>query len=71
MGISDNVYTSQGLHVIPVIITYMLQGTRCDMGIPYTFYGENICSVFNIALSIVNYICLMAANYNNTRPSKY
>ena len=32
MGISD-------------VITCMLQGTQCDTGIPYTFYGENICSV--------------------------
>ena len=31
--------------VIPDIITCMLQGTRCDTGIPNTFYGENICSV--------------------------
>ena len=38
MGISD-------LHVIPMIITCMLQGTLCDKGIPCTFYGGNICSV--------------------------
>ena len=31
--------------VIPVTITYMLQGTQCDMEIPYTFYWENICIV--------------------------
>ena len=33
------------MHVIPMIITCMLQGTLCDMGIPRTFYGGNICSV--------------------------
>ena len=38
MGISD-------MHVIPMIITCMLQGTLCDTGIPCTFYGGNICSV--------------------------
>ena len=38
MGISD-------MHVIPMIITCMLQGTLCNTGIPCTFYGENICSV--------------------------
>ena len=32
-------------HVIPMIITCMLQGTLCDTGIPRTFYGGNICSV--------------------------
>ena len=32
-------------HVIPMIITCMLQGTLCDMGIPRTFYGGNIYSV--------------------------
>jgi hypothetical protein len=31
--------------VIPIPITCILQGTPCDTGIPYTFYGENICSV--------------------------
>ena len=31
--------------VIPIPITCILQGTLCDTGIPYTFYGENICSV--------------------------
>ena len=35
-----------GIHAIPMMITYMLQGTLCDTGIPCTFYGENICSVF-------------------------
>ena len=34
-----------GIHAIPMMITYMLQGTLCDTGIPRTFYGENICSV--------------------------
>ena len=38
MGIS-------AMHVIPMIITCMLQGTLCDTGIPRTFYGGNICSV--------------------------
>ena len=38
MGISD-------MHVIPMIITCMLQGTLCNTGIPCTFYGGNICSV--------------------------
>ena len=33
------------MHVIPMIITCMLQGTLCDTGIPRTFYGGNICSV--------------------------
>ena len=33
------------MHVIPIIITCMLQGTLCDIGIPHTFYGGNICSV--------------------------
>ena len=32
-------------HVIPMIITCMLQGTLCDTGIPRTFYGGNIFSV--------------------------
>ena len=41
MGISD-------MHVIPMIITCMLQGTLCDTGIPCTFYGGNICSVVTI-----------------------
>jgi hypothetical protein len=31
-------------HVIPMIITYMLQGTPCNTGIPRTFYGGTICS---------------------------
>ena len=39
------------MHVIPMIITCMLQGTLCDTGIPCTFYGGNICSV------VVVYIC--------------
>ena len=30
--------------VIPIPIKCILQGTPCDTGIPYTFYGENICS---------------------------
>ena len=34
--------------VIPVIITCMLQGIRFDTEIPYTFYGENICSVYTV-----------------------
>ena len=38
MGIS-------GILAIPMIITCLLQGTLCDMGIPRTFYGGNICSV--------------------------
>ena len=38
MGNSD-------IHVIPITITCLLQGTLCDTGIPCTFYGENICSV--------------------------
>ena len=38
MGISD-------IHVFPITITCLLQGTLCDTGIPCTFYGENICSV--------------------------
>ena len=29
-----------GVHVIPVIITYTLQGMFCDIGITHTFYGE-------------------------------
>ena len=29
-------------HVIPMIITCMLQGTLCDTGILHTFYGGNI-----------------------------
>ena len=33
------------MHVIPMIVTCMLQGTLCDTGIPRTFYGGNICSV--------------------------
>ena len=37
MGISD-------IHVFPITITCLLQGTLCDTGIPCTFYGENICS---------------------------
>ena len=41
MGISD-------MHVIPMIITCMLQGTLCDTGIPRTFYGGNICSVVGL-----------------------
>ena len=36
------------MHVIPMIITYMLQGTLCDTGIPRTFYGGNICSVHRV-----------------------
>ena len=35
------------MHVIPMIITCMLQGTLCDTGIPRTFYGGNICSVYH------------------------
>ena len=35
-----------GIHAIPMMITCMLQGTLCDTGIPCTFYGENICSVY-------------------------
>ena len=31
-----------GVHVIPVIIIYTLQGMFCDMGIPRTFYGGKI-----------------------------
>ena len=34
-----------GMHITPMMITCMLQGTLCDTGIPCTFYGENICSV--------------------------
>ena len=40
MGIS-------GIPVIPMIITCLLQGTLCDMGIPRTFYGGKICGVYN------------------------
>ena len=38
MGIS-------GIPAILMIITCLLQGTLCNMGIPCTFYGEKICSV--------------------------
>ena len=38
------------MHVIPMIITCMLQGTLCDTGIPCTFYWENICSVITACL---------------------
>ena len=31
--------------VIPVTITFTLQGTLCNKGVPHTFYGDNICSV--------------------------
>ena len=41
MGIS-------GIHVIPVIITCILQGMFCNTGIPRTFYGGKICSVWGI-----------------------
>ena len=34
------------MHVIPMIITCLLQGTLCDTEIPCTFYGGNICSVY-------------------------
>ena len=33
------------MHVIPMIITRMLQGLFCDTGISCTFYGGKICSV--------------------------
>ena len=35
-----------GIHVFPITITCLLQGTLCDTGIPCLFYGENICSVY-------------------------
>ena len=35
-----------GVHVILVIIKCTLQGMFCDTGIPRTFYGGKICSVF-------------------------
>ena len=41
-----------GIHAIPMMITCMLQGTFCDMGIPRTFYEENICSVLRTNDSI-------------------
>ena len=40
MGISD-------IHVFPITMPCLLQGTLCDTGIPCTFYGENICSVYS------------------------
>ena len=30
------------------VITCMLQGIQWKMGIPYTFYEENICSVYTV-----------------------
>ena len=41
MGISD-------IHVFPITITCLLQGTLCETGIPCTFYGENIYSVVSV-----------------------
>ena len=51
MGISD-------IHVFPITITCLLQGTLCDTGIPCTFYGENICSVpKNLGLGLNSQPC--------------
>ena len=48
-------------HVIPIIITCILQGTLCNTGIPRTFYGGKICSVllkyFGSKIYINTYIC--------------
>ena len=45
---------------IPIPITCILQGTPCDTGIPYTFYGENICSILirweNPTLHSITYV---------------
>ena len=35
-------------HATPMIITYILQGTICDMGIPRTLYGGKICRVLEL-----------------------
>ena len=35
-----------GIHAIPIIFMCILQGTFWDRGIPCTFYGGNICSVY-------------------------
>ena len=47
MGISD-------IHVFPMTITCLLQGTLCNTGIPCTFYGEKNCSVqLNINMNLL------------------
>ena len=48
MGIS-------GIPAIPMIITCILQGTLCDMGIPCTFYGGKICSVVQCPQGTINF----------------
>ena len=39
-------------HVIPMIITCMLQGTPCDTGFPCTLYGEIFCSLVFLPIKI-------------------
>ena len=58
MGILD-------IHVFPITITCLLQGTLCNTGIPCTFYGENICSVQKVQSIFLNFTYILPSNVNS------
>ena len=51
-----------GIPAIPMIITYLLQGTLCNTGIPRTFYGGKICSVVKLLISAEFSFSFMVGN---------
>jgi hypothetical protein len=62
MGIS-------GIPAIPMIITCLLQGILCDMGILRTFYGGKICSVLTYFLLMNYQLCRTCDSTNSKRTS--
>ena len=51
------------MHIIPMIITCMLQGTLCDTGIPRTFYGGNIFIVDLSYVMLVKFTVEISPNF--------